>query len=153
MLGNKDNLIRGFTSLTNKLNITSSGKEKVNPEGEDNFSKSSLAEKANIYNPGLFVENKTEADDINRDSQNTVTASDTSRSSSYQADLKTIHIIHTNDIHGNIAPLELTKKQTRPAEPRGGLAYMGTIIKDVKKEAQGDYILLDGGDWAQGTYE
>jgi len=155
MLGNKDNLIRGFAPRINKpdISLTSSGKEKVTPEGEDNFSKSSLSEKVNVYNPRLFVENKTEANENNRASDSASLPPETPVSRSSQSALKTIHIIHTNDIHGNIAPLEVTKKQTPPAEPRGGLAYMGAIIKDIQKEAQGNYILLDGGDWAQGTYE
>ncbi|MEQ8190198.1 MAG: bifunctional UDP-sugar hydrolase/5'-nucleotidase [Candidatus Eremiobacterota bacterium] len=66
--------------------------------------------------------------------------------------LKTLNIIYTNDIHGTILPVE-DKKNYLVREPFGGVSYMGTIIKNLKEETEGKNLLLDGGDFAQGSYE
>ncbi len=66
--------------------------------------------------------------------------------------LKTLNIIYTNDIHGTILPVE-DKKNYLVREPFGGVSYMGTIIRNLKKKTEGSNLLLDGGDFAQGSYE
>ncbi len=66
--------------------------------------------------------------------------------------LKTLNIIYTNDIHGTILPVE-DKKNYLVREPFGGVSYMGTIIRELKEETEGKNLLLDGGDFAQGSYE
>jgi len=64
--------------------------------------------------------------------------------------LKTIDIIYTNDIHGAINPMKDDKNH---GFQKGGVSYMGTLIKQLKNESPHNHILLDGGDWGQGSYE
>ena len=63
---------------------------------------------------------------------------------------KTIDIIYTNDIHGAITPMKDSKN---PGQHVGGVSYVGSLIKDLKEDSKGNYLLLDGGDWGQGSYE
>jgi len=64
--------------------------------------------------------------------------------------LKTVSVIYTNDIHGAITP---SKDDKNPGGLTGGVAYVGSAVKELKDKAQGNYVLLDGGDWGQGSYE
>ncbi len=63
---------------------------------------------------------------------------------------KAISIIYTNDIHGAISPVKDSKN---PGQLEGGVSYMGSLIKNLKEDSKGNYVLLDGGDWGQGSYE
>jgi|GEM_PF-718660 len=62
--------------------------------------------------------------------------------------LATIDIIYTNDIHGAISPKGDDKEGLT-----GGVAYMGTLIRKLQSESKDNFLLLDGGDWGQGSYE
>lgn len=64
------------------------------------------------------------------------------------AGLATIDIIYTNDIHGAISPKGDDKEGLT-----GGVAYMGTLIRKLQSESKDNFLLLDGGDWGQGSYE
>jgi 2',3'-cyclic-nucleotide 2'-phosphodiesterase (5'-nucleotidase family) len=66
--------------------------------------------------------------------------------------LKTLNIIYTNDIHGTILPIE-DKKKFPAGEGLGGVSCMATVIRKLKEETEGNNLLLDGGDFAQGSYE
>ncbi len=63
------------------------------------------------------------------------------------AGLASIRILFTNDIHGQVLPAEDKKD---PELMKGGLSNLASVIKEKKTEAPS--LLLDGGDWAQGTY-
>ncbi len=63
---------------------------------------------------------------------------------------KSLNIIYTNDIHGAILPAKFDKKL---GTHTGGMACMGTVIKELKSETEGENLLLDGGDWALGSCE
>ena len=154
MIINKNNLIKNFTPAHNNFAPFDKSSEKIAYKEQDGFSKSFSSGAVNTYNPQIFTENKKKQDkkgleDIILTAE---ASSGTISSPSSHAALNTLHLIYTNDIHGNIAPKEDRKRQTIK-EPRGGLAYMGAVIKDIQKEANGNYLLLDGGDWSQGTYE
>jgi len=62
--------------------------------------------------------------------------------------LATIDIIYTNDIHGAISPKGGDQEGTT-----GGVAYMGTLIRKLQQESGDNFLLLDAGDWGQGSYE
>jgi len=66
--------------------------------------------------------------------------------------IKALNIIYTNDIHGAIKP-ELKKKGTNKGKHMGGVAHMSTVIKDLKQKGGGNSLVLDGGDFSQGSYE
>ncbi|MCQ2736385.1 MAG: bifunctional metallophosphatase/5'-nucleotidase [bacterium] len=63
------------------------------------------------------------------------------------AGLVPIRILFTNDIHGAVLPSEDNKN---PGNMKGGLTHLATAIKE--KSAETGSIVLDGGDWAQGSY-
>lgn len=63
---------------------------------------------------------------------------------------KEIHIIHINDIHGNIEPQQ--DKAFSPSGQVGGLSYMGSTVKRLRAEHP-DSLLLNAGDVAQGSFE
>ena len=62
--------------------------------------------------------------------------------------LKTINIIYTNDLHGAIRPVE-----KKSGDKVGGISHVVTVIKDLKNKADGNALVVDGGDWAQGSLE
>jgi len=64
------------------------------------------------------------------------------------AGLATIDIIYTNDIHGAISP-----RSDGNEGLAGGVAYMGTLIRKLQSDSKDSYLLLDAGDWGQGSYE
>src|SRR5215471_5462863 len=57
------------------------------------------------------------------------------------AEIKTLTILHTNDLHARLTPLE---------NKRGGFAYLATVIRRERANC-GDCILVNAGDLAQGT--
>jgi 2',3'-cyclic-nucleotide 2'-phosphodiesterase (5'-nucleotidase family) len=59
-------------------------------------------------------------------------------------------VLHTNDVHGQLLPLETADG------PRGGLLRLGEEVRALRERlsAEGAAVLvLDGGDWTQGTPE
>jgi 5'-nucleotidase / UDP-sugar diphosphatase len=64
--------------------------------------------------------------------------------------LKTLRIIYTNDIHGAISPVKDEKNEGKTV---AGLSSMGAVIRKLEKEDENNVLLLDGGDWGQGSYE
>jgi 2',3'-cyclic-nucleotide 2'-phosphodiesterase (5'-nucleotidase family) len=57
------------------------------------------------------------------------------------AEVKTLTILHINDLHSRMLPLE---------NKHGGFAYLATVIRRERANCK-DCILLNGGDIAQGT--
>jgi 5'-nucleotidase / UDP-sugar diphosphatase len=57
------------------------------------------------------------------------------------AEIRTLTILHTNDLHARLTPLE---------NHNGGFAYLATVIRQQKKGCA-DCILLNAGDLVQGT--
>ncbi|MEO8371007.1 MAG: bifunctional UDP-sugar hydrolase/5'-nucleotidase [Candidatus Solibacter sp.] len=57
------------------------------------------------------------------------------------AEIRTLTILHTNDLHARMMPLE---------SKRGGFAYLASVIKRERTGCN-DCILLNAGDVAQGT--
>lgn len=75
------------------------------------------------------------------------TALSMSASPASQAALSTVKILYTNDIHGAILPVP---DKDNPAVQNGGVSYLASMVKDIRQE--GEALVMDGGDWAQGTY-
>ncbi|MDQ7821810.1 MAG: bifunctional UDP-sugar hydrolase/5'-nucleotidase [Candidatus Eremiobacteraeota bacterium] len=61
-----------------------------------------------------------------------------------------LNIIHVNDMHGNISPH--VEKSVSAESPVGGLAHMGSVVKQVRDEHPGS-LLLNAGDLLQGSFE
>src|SRR5881227_3055178 len=61
--------------------------------------------------------------------------------SALAAEVRTLTILHTNDLHARLTPLE---------NKRGGFAYLATVIRRERANCR-DCILLNAGDVAQGT--
>src|SRR3954471_4712313 len=57
------------------------------------------------------------------------------------AEIRTLTILHTNDLHARMMPLE---------NKHGGFAYLASVIQRERKGCN-DCILLNAGDVAQGT--
>lgn len=66
-------------------------------------------------------------------------------------------ILHTNDIHGQVLPLPATwLRDVQPQPMVGGLERMARYIDQTRREAQeqgSDVLVIDAGDWFQGTPE
>jgi 2',3'-cyclic-nucleotide 2'-phosphodiesterase (5'-nucleotidase family) len=62
--------------------------------------------------------------------------------------IKQFDIIYTNDIHGAMSPIS-----TKEGKLEGGMAFVAGKIDELRQEARGNSLLLDGGDWGQGTME
>src|SRR5262245_13810382 len=71
------------------------------------------------------------------------------RSSDSSAPLEPIHlvILHTNDVHGQVLPLE-SAAGTSVGEV-GGLARVAAYIERVRAE-EPNVVVVDAGDWSQG---
>lgn len=106
---------------------------------KDSFEKA-RGEDKNIYKPGLFQRKIY----VNRGENNNISGTEISEQT------KSLNIIYTNDIHGAIVPEEFNKSLNSYT---GGMAYTGTVIKELKKETEGKNLLLDAGDWALGSSE
>lgn len=115
---------------------------------KDNFIKGNNSDDLQIYKP-VIPENKKPQEASSDMSEGISVSAALFPSPSGEA-LKTIDIIYTNDIHGAISPSIDSKN---PGTLTGGVSYIGSLIKKLKDENQGKNILLDGGDWALGTYE
>src|SRR5256885_16524120 len=61
--------------------------------------------------------------------------------SALPAEVRTLTILHTNDLHSRLTPLE---------NKRGGFAYLATVIRRERANCH-DCILLNAGDLAQGS--
>jgi 2',3'-cyclic-nucleotide 2'-phosphodiesterase (5'-nucleotidase family) len=59
-------------------------------------------------------------------------------------------ILHTNDFHGQVLPME-DKNLAAPPETVSGAAYMATKIGKLKRKFGKKVLLIDAGDIAQGT--
>ena len=66
-------------------------------------------------------------------------------------------VLHTNDMHGQVVPLPATwVKDQDPPPTSGGLNRIGAYIKrtrDAAAEEGAEILVVDGGDWYQGTPE
>lgn len=66
-------------------------------------------------------------------------------------------VLHTNDMHGQVVPLLATwRKDFDTPPPTGGLVRVAQYFTDVRAEVRaegGDVLVLDAGDWYQGTPE
>jgi len=69
-------------------------------------------------------------------------------SSVYGGEKVKIVIFHTNDIHGHIFPYD---NKNISEHAIGGFQYLSSIIKEERKTNSGHVLLIDGGDFAQGT--
>ena len=69
------------------------------------------------------------------------------------ADLETIAILATNDIHGHILPSQYTTLDTAETYNVGGLLLMSSYIQVLKNEWKERLLWLDAGDQFQGTIE
>ncbi len=61
---------------------------------------------------------------------------------------KPLEIIYTNDIHGAMLPM--TNKE---GAREGGIAYVAGKVGELRYNSGGNSLVLDGGDWGQGTME
>lgn len=69
-----------------------------------------------------------------------------------------IHVIvlHTNDVHGQAQPRPATWVDRENPPPVGGLPRIAAYVKRVRREAKrsgSGVLVVDGGDWFQGTPE
>ncbi|MCD4786055.1 MAG: bifunctional metallophosphatase/5'-nucleotidase [Candidatus Eremiobacteraeota bacterium] len=64
---------------------------------------------------------------------------------------QTLVIVHTNDIHGHLKPSDIYTKDNEDPKRIGGLAYIATLISQIRKEYPDKVLLLDGGDTFSGT--
>lgn len=66
-------------------------------------------------------------------------------------------VLHTNDVHGQVVPRPATwLKDVDPLPDSGGLSRLAGAVERVRAEAEEEgfeLLVLDGGDWFQGTPE
>lgn len=62
---------------------------------------------------------------------------------------ETIVIYHTSDVHGSYSSRPASWNRKNPSRRIGGFAALSALVKKEKKP----YMLLDSGDWFQGTPE
>lgn len=65
-------------------------------------------------------------------------------------------ILHTNDVHDRIEPINrfdstCSAEDNAAGECFGGVARLVTAISEAREAAEGDVLLLDAGDWFQGS--
>ncbi|MCL5037229.1 MAG: bifunctional metallophosphatase/5'-nucleotidase [Chloroflexi bacterium] len=70
----------------------------------------------------------------------------------FAADTVKIVVITTNDMHGQLTP-KTNKRMIEPPQTVGGVAYVATVIGDIKRDYPNHCLTLDMGDFAQGTIE
>ncbi len=63
-------------------------------------------------------------------------------------EIRQMDIVYTNDIHGVMGPIS-----TKEGKLEGGMAFVAGKIDELRQEAHGNSLVLDGGDWGQGTME
>jgi 2',3'-cyclic-nucleotide 2'-phosphodiesterase (5'-nucleotidase family) len=64
----------------------------------------------------------------------------------------TIRILHTNDVHGQVRPTPATWKRDQDPPPlAGGYVTLAEAVEEERKA--GPNLLVDAGDWFQGTPE
>jgi 2',3'-cyclic-nucleotide 2'-phosphodiesterase (5'-nucleotidase family) len=145
-----------------KINIVNTGlytgsavkaTKSQNPQ-EDKFIKSEFNNvEPHIYEP-IKVRVRRDGKDVRSvadyDRALTLFASAAIVPSVFKESIKTLSVIYTNDIHGAITPM---KDDKNPGAHVGGVAYAGSLVKELKNKSEGNYVLLDGGDWGQGSYE
>ena len=70
-------------------------------------------------------------------------------------DAEPIHLVllHTNDIHGQVLPRRATWLDEEPPPLAGGLPRLAAAVQRVRREETDDVLLVDAGDWYQGTPE
>ncbi|MFC5269431.1 bifunctional metallophosphatase/5'-nucleotidase [Adhaeribacter terreus] len=70
-----------------------------------------------------------------------------------QNDIKTVTILQTADIHGQVEPHQefFVDNGQFKFKTRGGLAHIQTIFKHIKAENPGGTVIVDGGDLIQGS--
>ena len=64
-------------------------------------------------------------------------------------------VLHTNDVHGQVLPVDATWTRD-PDDTSGGLVRLAAKVEALRAEAEAEgkhVLLLDGGDWYQGTPE
>ena len=68
---------------------------------------------------------------------------------------ETLHLVllHTNDIHGQVLPRRATWIDREPQPVAGGLPRLAAEVHRVRREETADLLVLDAGDWYQGTPE
>ncbi|MDG2142208.1 MAG: bifunctional UDP-sugar hydrolase/5'-nucleotidase [Planctomycetota bacterium] len=65
-------------------------------------------------------------------------------------------LLHTNDVHGQAQPRPATWIDRENPPPVGGLPRLAAYVNKARTEAKGSgsgFLLVDGGDWFQGTPE
>ena len=65
-------------------------------------------------------------------------------------------LLHTNDVHGQVQPRAATWLDRDDPPGIGGLPRIAAYVTSVRQEAEADgagVLLVDGGDWFQGTPE
>ncbi|MEZ6015799.1 MAG: bifunctional UDP-sugar hydrolase/5'-nucleotidase [Planctomycetota bacterium] len=72
-------------------------------------------------------------------------------------ELRHLVVFHTNDIHGQVLPRPATwLKDVDPLPDSGGLPRLAATLRRERAEAEADgaaVLVVDGGDWFQGTPE
>ncbi len=71
-----------------------------------------------------------------------------------RGDLIYLNILHTNDIHGGIAPTEASFMNPDFPPGMGGGAWIATYVNQVREECEASgehFLLVDCGDIWQGT--
>ncbi|MFT4537724.1 MAG: 5'-nucleotidase/UDP-sugar diphosphatase [Planctomycetota bacterium] len=62
-------------------------------------------------------------------------------------------VLHTNDVHGQLLPRTATWMREEPKPLVGGVERFANYVESVRADAPDSVLLVDGGDWFQGTPE
>lgn len=74
----------------------------------------------------------------------------------YEPDSLHVVLLHTNDVHGQVQPRPATWLDRDDPPSIGGLPRIAAYVTEVRREAEAEgagVLLVDGGDWFQGTPE